>query len=135
MSSLGHEIVVTGPNTLGVVSTHSGYSSESSSMRGVLFGTLDTFYFQQNTSPCISHDTDTMMTQSGTGGLQFLSTIRCLSIDEPFSHRKCYGTLAMCIIGCAGPPTPSKIRMYHTLVVAPAFLAIFTIGPSATVSR
>jgi hypothetical protein len=25
--------------------------------------------------------------------------------------------------------------MYHTLVVAPAFLAIFTIGPSATVLR
>jgi hypothetical protein len=32
-----------------------------------------------------------------------------------------------------GPPTPSKIRMYHTLVVTPAFLAIFTTGPSATV--
>jgi hypothetical protein len=39
------------------------------------------------------------------------------------------------LIGCAGTPTPSKIRMYHTLVVAPAFLAIFTIGPSATVLR
>ena len=47
----------------------------------------------------------------------------------------CYGALAMCMIGCAGPPTPSKIRMYHTLVAAPAFLAIFTIGPSATVLR
>jgi hypothetical protein len=47
----------------------------------------------------------------------------------------CYGALAMCMIGCAGPPTHSKIRMYHTLVVAPAFLAIFTIGHSATVLR
>jgi hypothetical protein len=41
----------------------------------------------------------------------------------------------MCMIGCAGPTTPSEIRMYHTLVVAPAFLAIYTIGPSATVLR
>jgi hypothetical protein len=47
----------------------------------------------------------------------------------------CYSALAMRMIGCAGPPMPSKIRMYHTLVVAPAFLAIFTIGPSATISR
>jgi Chromo (CHRromatin Organisation MOdifier) domain len=38
--------------------------------------------------------------------------------------RSCYGARAMNIIGCAGPPTPSKIRMYHTLVAAPAFLAI-----------
>jgi hypothetical protein len=28
----------------------------------------------------------------------------------------------LCMIGCAGPPTPSK--MYHTLVAAPTFLAI-----------
>jgi hypothetical protein len=48
---------------------------------------------------------------------------------------RCYGALAMCMVGCAGPPTPSKIRIYHTLVAAPAFLAIFTIGPSATVLR
>jgi hypothetical protein len=61
---------VTGPNTLGVVSTQSGYSSESSSMRGVLFGTLKTFYFQQNTSPYISHGTDTMMTHYDTGGTE-----------------------------------------------------------------
>jgi hypothetical protein len=61
---------VTGPNTLGVVSTHLGYSSVFSSMRGVLFGTLDTFYFQQNTSPYISHDTDTMMTHYDTGGTE-----------------------------------------------------------------
>jgi hypothetical protein len=47
----------------------------------------------------------------------------------------CYGALAMCMIGCAGPPTPSKIRMYFTLVVAPTFLAIFTIGPNITVLR
>jgi hypothetical protein len=46
---------------------------------------------------------------------------------------QCYGALAMCMIGCAGPPTPSRSRVYHTLVVAPGFLAIFTIGPSATV--
>jgi hypothetical protein len=45
----------------------------------------------------------------------------------------CYGALAMCMIGCAGPPTPSKYRMYHTLVAAPAFLVTSTIGPSATV--
>jgi hypothetical protein len=48
-------------------------------------------------------------------------------------HSDCYGALAMCIIGCAGPPTPSKYRMYHTLVATPAFLVISTIGPSATV--
>jgi hypothetical protein len=51
------------------------------------------------------------------------------------THSYCYGALAMCMIGCAGPPTPSKIRMYHTMVAAPAFLAIITIGPSATVLR
>jgi hypothetical protein len=62
--------VVTGPNTLGVVSTHSGYSSEFRSMPGVLFGKLNTFYFQQNTSPYISHGTDTMMTQYDTGGTE-----------------------------------------------------------------
>jgi hypothetical protein len=61
---------VKGPNTLGVVSTHSGYSPVFSSMRGVLFGTLNTFYFQQNTSPYISHDTDTMMTHYDTGGTE-----------------------------------------------------------------
>jgi hypothetical protein len=44
-----------------------------------------------------------------------------------------YGALAMRMIGCAGPPTPRKIRMYHTLVVAPAFLANFALGPGATV--
>jgi hypothetical protein len=59
---------VTGPNTKGVVSTHSGYSSEFSSMRGVLFGTLNTLYFQQNTSPYISIYTDTTMTRYETGG-------------------------------------------------------------------
>jgi hypothetical protein len=40
----------------------------------------------------------------------------------------------MCMIGCAGPTTPSKIRMYHSLVVAPAFLAICTIGPSVVIA-
>jgi hypothetical protein len=45
----------------------------------------------------------------------------------------CYGAWAMSMIGCAGPPTPSKIWTYHTLVAAPAFLAISTIGRSATV--
>jgi hypothetical protein len=48
---------------------------------------------------------------------------------------ECYGALAMCMIGCPGPQTPSKIRIYHTLAAAPVFLAIFTIGPSATVLR
>jgi Reverse transcriptase (RNA-dependent DNA polymerase) len=38
--------------------------------------------------------------------------------------RHCYGVRAMSMIGCAGPPTPSKIRMNHTLAAAPAFLAI-----------
>jgi hypothetical protein len=61
---------VTGPNNLGVVSTHSGYSSKSSSMRGVLFKTLNTFYFQQNTSPYMSHDTDTMTTHCDTRGTE-----------------------------------------------------------------
>jgi hypothetical protein len=37
--------------------------------------------------------------------------------------KSCYGARAMNMIGCAGPPTPSKIRMNHTLVAAPAFLA------------
>jgi FtsH-binding integral membrane protein len=45
----------------------------------------------------------------------------------------CVTVRDMCVIGCAGSPTPSKIPMYHTLVVAPAFLAIVTIGPSTTV--
>jgi hypothetical protein len=61
---------VTGPNTLGVVSTPSGYSSKTSNMRGVLFGTLSKLYFQQNTSFYISHDTDTMMTHYDTGGTE-----------------------------------------------------------------
>jgi hypothetical protein len=39
----------------------------------------------------------------------------------------------MYMIGYAGPPTPSKIQIYHTQAVAPAFLAIFTIGSSAIV--
>jgi hypothetical protein len=37
---------------------------------------------------------------------------------------QCYGTLAMCMIWCAGQPTTSKIRMNHTLVVASAFLVV-----------
>jgi hypothetical protein len=37
----------------------------------------------------------------------------------------------MIMIGCAGPPTPEKLRMYHNLVAAPAFLIIK--GSSATV--
>jgi hypothetical protein len=78
---------VTGPNTVRVASKHSRYSSVFSSMRGVLFGTLNTFYFQLNTSPYISHDTDTTMTHYDTG-LKFLSTIRCSSFGEPFSHRR-----------------------------------------------
>jgi hypothetical protein len=35
---------------------------------GSFFGTLRLIYFQQNTSPYISHDTDTMMTHYDTGG-------------------------------------------------------------------
>ena len=63
---------VTGPNTLGVVSTHSGYSSVASNLHGVLFGTLSSLYFQQNTSPYISHDTDTIMTPNDTGGIEIV---------------------------------------------------------------
>jgi AAA domain len=68
---------------------------------------------------------------SNTGNDQILSRwilngVVTLMLD----HR--YGARAMSMIECAGPPTPSKIRMYHTLVAAPAFLAISTIGPSAT---
>jgi hypothetical protein len=44
-----------------------------------------------------------------------------------------FGALAMSMIGCAGPSTPSKFAMYHTLVAAPAFLATSTIDPSAAV--
>jgi hypothetical protein len=61
---------VTGSNILGVVYTHSRYSSETRNMRGVLFGTLSKFYFQQNTSPCISHDTDTTMPHYNTAGTE-----------------------------------------------------------------
>jgi hypothetical protein len=35
------------------------------------------------------------------------------------------------MIGCTGPPTPEKFRMYRNLVAAPAFLIM--LGPSATV--
>jgi hypothetical protein len=38
----------------------------------------------------------------------------------------------MGMIGCTGPQTPSKFRMYHTLATTPAFLINDTIGPSAT---
>jgi hypothetical protein len=38
---------------------------------------------------------------------------------------------AMIMIRCTGPPTPDKIRIYHNLVAALAFLVM--IGPSATV--
>jgi hypothetical protein len=30
----------------------------------------------------------------------------------------------MIMIGCTGPPTPEKFRMYHNLVAAPAFLVM-----------
>jgi hypothetical protein len=38
---------------------------------------------------------------------------------------------AMNMLGCTGPPTPEKFRMYHNLDAAPASLVM--IGPSATV--
>ena len=38
---------------------------------------------------------------------------------------------AMIMIGCAGPRTPAKFQMYHTLVAAPAFLIMICF--SATV--
>ena len=75
-------------------------------------------------------------TRKGKAGQdEFYKTFCGLFAEKSRGEGKCYGALAMCMIGCAGPPTPSKIRMYHTLVAAPAFLAIFTIGPSATVLR
>jgi hypothetical protein len=61
---------VTGPNTLGVVSTHSGYYFCRSQYARVLFGTLSKLYFQQNTSPYISHGTDTIMTPNDTSGIE-----------------------------------------------------------------
>jgi hypothetical protein len=54
----------------GWFSTYSGYSSEAIDMRGVDFGTLSNLYFQQNTSPYISHDTGTIMTPNDTGGIE-----------------------------------------------------------------
>jgi hypothetical protein len=42
-------------------------------MRGVDFGTLSNLYFQQNTSPYISHDTGTIMTPNDTGGIEIRS--------------------------------------------------------------
>jgi hypothetical protein len=65
-----------------------------------------------------------------------IGELKHFSIRYTSDHdNDCYGALTMCMIGCAGPPTPSEIRMYHTLVVEPAFLAIFIIGTSSTVLR
>jgi hypothetical protein len=41
-------------------------------MRGVVFGTLNNIFFQQNTSPYISHDTGTIMTPNDTGGIEIV---------------------------------------------------------------
>jgi hypothetical protein len=69
----GFVVSVTGPNILGVVFTHSGYSSEDSNLHGTFFGTLNNRYFQQNTSTYISHDTGTIMTPNDTGGIEIRS--------------------------------------------------------------
>jgi hypothetical protein len=87
-----------------------------------------------------------LVPKEGPGGFRFtvdLRPVNKVTIASPWPMplleselsrvAGCYGALAMCMIGCAGPPTPSKYRMYHTLVAAPAFLVISTIGPSATV--
>jgi hypothetical protein len=63
------------------------------------------------------------------------SVLLKVNIAECTKKDPCYGALAMCMKGCAGLPTPSQILMYHTLVVAPAFLATFTGDPCATVLR
>jgi hypothetical protein len=56
----------------GCFSTHSWFSSKASNMRGVLDGTLSKFYFQQNASPYISHNTGTKMTLNDTGGIEII---------------------------------------------------------------
>jgi hypothetical protein len=71
LSTTSDIITVTGPNTLGVVyCALGGFSSEASNMRGVVFGTLRNLYFQQNTSPYISHDTGTIMTPNDNEGIE-----------------------------------------------------------------
>jgi hypothetical protein len=41
----------------------------------------------------------------------------------------------MIMIGCAGPPTPEKLRMYHNLVAAPAFLIIKALAPPLSINN
>jgi hypothetical protein len=49
-----------------------GYSSDDSDMRGVLFGAFKQIYFQQNSSPYISHGTDTIVTPYDSGGIEIV---------------------------------------------------------------
>jgi hypothetical protein len=64
---------------------------------------------------------------SETGQAEHGSTSRAIQ------DKTCFGELSMCMIGCAGPPMPSKIRMYHTLVNRTGIPRYFTISPSTTV--
>jgi hypothetical protein len=54
----------------GLLQRTKGYSSVESTIRGILFGTHGLIYFQLNSSPYISHDTDTKMTHYDTGGTE-----------------------------------------------------------------
>jgi hypothetical protein len=60
---------VTVPKTLGVVFYALGILLLSFAICTGPFGTLSKFYFQQNTSPYISHGTGTIMTPNDTGGI------------------------------------------------------------------
>jgi hypothetical protein len=59
------------PNTEGWFSTYLGYPSEASNLRGVDFGTLNTFIVKA-TTPNISHGTDTIVTPYDTGGIEII---------------------------------------------------------------
>jgi hypothetical protein len=63
--------LVTVPNTKGWFSTYLGYPSEASNLRGVVFGTLNTFIVKAIT-PLISHGTDTIVTPYDTGGIEII---------------------------------------------------------------
>jgi hypothetical protein len=65
-----------------------------------------------------------------------LASLGCLQkVPGPVSpYTLCYGASYVCD-RMRGPATPEETRMYHTLVVAPQFQAIFTVGHSCRNSR
>jgi hypothetical protein len=79
----------------GLLQRIKGYSSVDSTIRGILFGTLRQIYFQQNSSPYISHGTDTIVTPYDTGGIEivpslsmFVKLLIChTSVPCPLSER------------------------------------------------